>query len=90
MQHRFILPVVNEIKGIIPGIVGTPLGQITLPVTFGREDNFRMEMFLFEVIDLEMPYNTIFGRPLLAQFLAIPHETNLMMKIPEPTGVITL
>jgi hypothetical protein len=34
-----------------------------------------MEMCLFEVVDLEMPYNTISGRPQLTQFLAILHDT---------------
>ena len=34
VSRRLIGPVIRKITGIIPGTIGTPLGQITLPVTF--------------------------------------------------------
>ena len=43
--------------GVIPGLSATPLGQITLPVTFGTRENFRTENVCFEVADLETAYH---------------------------------
>jgi hypothetical protein len=40
------------------------------------------------VADIDLPYNTIIGRP--AKFLAIPHYTYLAIKIPGPKGVISV
>ena len=76
--------------GVIPGLLATPLGQITLPVTFGTLENFRTENVCFEVADFETAYHAILGRPALAKFIAIPHYTYMMMKMPGPQGVISL
>nr|AAL67581.1 putative gag-pol protein [Oryza sativa Japonica Group] len=45
--------------GVIPGLSATPLGQITLPVTFGTRENFRTENVCFEVADFETAYHAI-------------------------------
>ena len=76
--------------GVIPGSSAMPLGQIDLPVTFGTEDNFRTENITFEVVDLDTAYHAILGRPALSKFMAIPHYTYMMLKMPGPTGVISL
>nr|ABF99143.1 retrotransposon protein, putative, Ty3-gypsy subclass [Oryza sativa Japonica Group] len=76
--------------GVIPGLSATPLGQITLPVTFGTQENFRTENVCFEVADFETAYHAILGRPALAEFMAVPHYTYMMMKMPGPRGVISL
>ena len=76
--------------GVIPGLSSTPLGHITLPVTFGVRENFRTENITFEVADFEAAYHAIIGRPALAKFMAVPHYTYLMMKMPGPNGVIIL
>nr|ABA97049.1 retrotransposon protein, putative, Ty3-gypsy subclass [Oryza sativa Japonica Group] len=76
--------------GVIPGLSATPLGQITLPVTFGTRENFRTENVCFEVADFETAYHGILGRPALAKFMAVPHYTYMMMKMPGPRGVISL
>nr|AAS75250.2 putative polyprotein [Oryza sativa Japonica Group] len=76
--------------GVIPGLSATPLGQITLPVTFGTRENFRTENVCFEVADFEIAYHAILGRPALAKFMAVPHYTYMMMKMPGPRGVISL
>jgi hypothetical protein len=76
--------------GVIPGLSATPLGQITLPVTFGSRENFRTENVCFEVADFETAYHAILGRPALAKFMAVPHYTYMMMKMPGPRGVISL
>ena len=46
--------------GIVPGKAAMPLGRITLPVTFGTPNNFRMEFIKFEVADFESSYHAIF------------------------------
>jgi hypothetical protein len=51
---------------IVLGHQVTPLGTITLSVTFGDQVNYRNEMLSMEVIDFEGPYNAIFGRPCYA------------------------
>ena len=68
--------------GVIPGSSATPLGQIDLPVTFGTEDNFRTENVTFEVADLDTAYHAILGRPALSKFVAVPHYTYMMLKMP--------
>nr|CAE04437.2 OSJNBa0018J19.4 [Oryza sativa Japonica Group] len=76
--------------GVIPGLSATPLGQITLPVTFGTRENFRTKNVCFEVADFETAYHAILGRPALAKFMAVPHYTYMTMKMPGPRGVISL
>nr|AAX95836.1 predicted protein [Oryza sativa Japonica Group] len=44
----------------------------------------------FEVTDFETAYHAILGRPVLAKFMAVPHYTYMMMKMPGPRGVISL
>ena len=67
-----------------------PLGQITLPVTFGTPSNYRTEFIKFEVADFESSYHAILGRPALAKFMAIPHYPYLLLKMPGPNGVLSL
>ena len=75
--------------GIIPGTSSIPLGHLTLPVTFGTRENFRTENISFEVADFDMAYHAILGRPALAKFMAVPHYTYMLLKMPGPHGVIT-
>jgi hypothetical protein len=37
--------------GIVPSKAAMPLGQITLPVTFGTPSNYRTEFIKFEIAD---------------------------------------
>jgi hypothetical protein len=37
--------------GIMPGKAAYPMGRVSLPVTFGTEENFCMEYLSFEVVD---------------------------------------
>ena len=67
-----------------------PLGQIKLPVTFGRRDNFRTENITFNVAHFDLPYNAILGRPELAKFMAAVHYTYNTLKHPSPAGVISI
>jgi len=52
--------------GIVAGNSSTPIGSVTLPVTFGTEQNFQTEYNKFEVADFESSYHAILGRTALA------------------------
>jgi hypothetical protein len=67
-----------------------PLGSITLPVTFRTEENFRTENVIFDVAEVNLPFNAIIGRPTLYRFMAIAHYGYLVLKMPSPTGVLTV
>ena len=74
--------------GIVPGNSSTPIGSVTLPVTFGTKQNFRTKYIKFEVADFESSYHTILGRPALAKFMVVPHYVYLLLKMPGNTGVL--
>src|SRR5438128_9263156 len=76
--------------GVIPGTSAIPLKQISLPVTLGTRENFRTEKISLEVADFEAAYHTVLGRPALAKFMAVPHYTYMIMKLPGPNGIISL
>src|SRR5438132_13469433 len=76
--------------GVIPGTSATPLGTIRLPVTLGSRENFRTEDISFEVADFEATYHAILGRLALAKFMAVPHYTYMMMKLPRSNVTISL
>ena len=67
-----------------------PLGSITLPVTFGTKENFRTESILFDVAEVNLPFNAIIGRTALYRFMAIAHYGYLVLKMPSPAGVLTV
>jgi hypothetical protein len=76
--------------GIVPGTAATPIGQISLPVTFGTRENFRIENIQFEVADFETAYNAFLGWPAFTKFMAIPHYAYLVLKVPGLHGVISI
>ena len=51
-----------------------PIGQVRLPVTFGKRDNYRTELIDFDVAHIRLPYNAILGYPALAKFMAVTHH----------------
>jgi hypothetical protein len=58
------------------------LGKITMPITFGFVHNTRTEHVVFDIVDMEYPYNAIIGRGTLNAFEAILHPAYLCKKIP--------
>jgi hypothetical protein len=81
----------SPLYGIVPGNAAIPLGSVVLPATFGEaRDNYRSEYVKFEVADFETSYHAILGRPAIAKFMAIPHYTYLVLKMPSPAGVLSL
>jgi hypothetical protein len=75
--------------GIVPENAAIPLGSVVLPVTFGEtRENYHTEYIKFEVADFDTSYHAILGRPAIAKFLAVPHYTYLVLKMPSPAGVL--
>jgi hypothetical protein len=66
------------------------LGKITMSVTFGYVHNTRTEQVVFDIVNMEYPYNAIIGRGTLNAFEAILHPAYLCMKIPSEQGPITV
>jgi hypothetical protein len=66
------------------------LGKMTMSVTFGYVHNTRSEQVIFDIVDMEYPYNAIIGRGTLNAFEAILHPAYLCMKIPSEQGPITV
>jgi hypothetical protein len=54
-----------------------------MPVTFGTLKNYRTEFLRFKVASFDCGYNAIIGRPRLAKFMAIPHYTCMILKMPD-------
>jgi hypothetical protein len=77
--------------GTIPGNAAIPLGSVVLPVTLGQtRDNYHTEYVKFEVADFKTSYHAILGRPAIAKFMAVPHYTYLVLKMPSLAGVLSL
>jgi hypothetical protein len=77
--------------GIVPGNAAIPLGSVVRLVTFGESrDNYCTENIKLEVVDFETSYHAILGRPAIAKFMAVPHYTYLVLKMPSPAGVLSL
>jgi hypothetical protein len=68
----------------------TPRGCISLPVTFRTVENFCTESVLFDSAEVNLPFNTILGRPALYQFMAVAHYGYLVLKMPSPKGVLKI
>jgi hypothetical protein len=82
---------ISPFYGIVPGNAAIPLGSVVLPVTFGEtRDNYRTEYVKFEVVDFETSYHAILGRPAIAKFMVVHHNTYLVLKMPSPAGVLSL
>jgi hypothetical protein len=61
-----------------------------MPVTFGFVHNTRTEQVVFDIVDMEYPYNAIIGHGTLNAFKEILHPAYLCMKIPSDQGPIAI
>ena len=85
-----IWPTRAPFHGIVPGKQAVPLRQIDLLITIGNMTNYRTETLTFEVVRFHGTYHTILGCPCYPKFMAIPNYTYLKLKMPSPSGVITI
>jgi hypothetical protein len=90
LSRSLLRPSQAPFHGVVPGTTATPIGQISLPVTFGTRKNFQTKNIQFEVADLETAYNTFLGLPALTKFMAILHYAYLVLKMSGPRGVISI
>jgi hypothetical protein len=87
---EFLKPTDCSFHRIVPGSANYPLGRIALNVCFRNRQNYRREKLDFEVMDWPSQYHEIFGRPTFSRFMAVPHYTYLVLKMPGPKGIITV
>jgi hypothetical protein len=59
-------------------------------VQFGTAEHFRTDYVNFVVVDFNDTYHAILGRPVLTKFMAMPHYSYLVLKMPTEHGVLTL
>jgi hypothetical protein len=87
---EFLKPTDCSFHGIVLGSANYPLGRIALNVCFGNRQNYRREKLNFEVMDWPSQYHAILERPAFSRFMAVPHYTYLVLKMPGPNGIITV
>ena len=66
------------------------LGKLIMPVTFRYVNNTRTVDVMFNVVDMEFPYNVVIRRGTLNVFEAVLYLAYLCMKIPNNQGVISV
>jgi hypothetical protein len=59
-------------------------------VTFSYVHNTRTEEIIFDIVDMEYPYNSVIGIGTLNAFEVVLHSTYLCMKIPSNKGIISV
>jgi hypothetical protein len=62
------------------------IGKLAMPITFSYVNNTRIEVVMFEIVDMEFPYNAIIGRGTLNIFEVVLHLAYFCMKIPSNQG----
>jgi hypothetical protein len=67
-----------------------PCSYVSLPVTFRMRKSFRTESILFDIGEVNLPFNTILGRPALYQFMTVAHYGYLVMKMSSPNGILKI
>jgi hypothetical protein len=65
-----------------------PHDSISLPVNFGTSEKYRTESVVFDVEEVNLPFNAILDRTTLYPFMAITHYGYLVLKMSSPNGVI--
>jgi hypothetical protein len=85
-----IKPSNTTFKGVILGVEARCTGTVTLEVVFGSPDKFRSEDLIFDIEPFRSGYHALLGRTAFAKFNAVPHYEYLKLKMPSPSGVITI
>jgi hypothetical protein len=53
-------------------------------------ENYHTENVIFDITEVNLPFNAIIGRPALYQFVAIAHYGYQVMKMPSTNGIIKI
>jgi hypothetical protein len=75
--------------GVGPGSI-IPHNIISLLAIFGMPNNYRTESVLFDVAEVNLPFNAIIGRSTLYQFMVVTHYGYLVLKIPSSNNIIKI
>ena len=59
-------------------------------MVFGTPENYRSEEITFQVAPFNSGYHAILGRESFTIFQAVPHYGYMKLKMPGPSGIITL
>jgi hypothetical protein len=59
-------------------------------MTFEMPENYRTKSVLFDVAEVNLPFNAILGRSALYQFMAITHYGYLVLKVPALDDIIKI
>ncbi|GJT61244.1 reverse transcriptase domain-containing protein [Tanacetum coccineum] len=84
-----MVPTATSLVGF-SGEIKWPLGQITLLVKVGDDEQSTSTWMDFMVVRSTSPYNGIIGRPGLQKMKAVPSSTHGMIKFPVMGGTLTL
>ncbi|GJU58203.1 reverse transcriptase domain-containing protein [Tanacetum coccineum] len=84
-----MVPATTPLVGFIGKIIW-PIGQISLLVKIGDEDNSTFAWMNFMVVRSPSPYNGIIGRPRVKRIQAVPSTAHEMLKFPGTSGKVTL
>ncbi|XP_073368089.1 uncharacterized protein [Aegilops tauschii subsp. strangulata] len=85
-----IKPSNTTFKGVIPGVEARCTGTVTPEVVFGSPDNFRSKDPIFNIAPFRSGYHALLGGTAFAKFNVVPHYAYLKLKMPGPSGVITI
>jgi hypothetical protein len=61
-----------------------------MTINFGYINNTRIEEVMFEIVDMEFPYNAIIRTGALNAFEAVSHSAYLCTKIPSNQSIISV
>jgi hypothetical protein len=65
-------------------------GSISLSVIFGTPENYHTDSVIFDVVEVNLPFNVILGRPTLYRFMVVAHYGYLVLKMPSPNNIIKI
>jgi hypothetical protein len=72
-----------------PGSI-IPHNSISLPVTFEMLENYRTESIIFDIAEVNLPFNAIISKSALYQFMVVAHYGYLVLKMSLPSGIIKI
>jgi hypothetical protein len=62
----------------------------SLPVTFEMLENYRTESIIFDIAEVNLPFNAIISKSALYQFMVVAHYGYLVLKMSLPSGIIKI
>jgi hypothetical protein len=58
-----------------------PHGSISIPVSFGMPENYRTESIIFDIAEVNHPFNAILDQLALYEFMAMAHSRYMVLKV---------